>query len=144
VASAEGGEEEGEGGDEEAAPLLEPEKVFRNENDTDQVLHEAACKLFRFNKSNNEWNESGKGTFKVTQDADTKKRRMLIRNMTGKVTMNAAFYSGMKFSQVGKNGVRFMAVVDESGEPKLLMIKVKPDEVAKTLKVLEESASAVA
>ncbi len=134
----------GEDGEEDAAPMLEPEKVLRNESDTDEVVHEVEkCKIFRFKKENNEWVEFGKGLFRITMDKDTKARRMLVRNLTGKVMLNAAFFRGMTFTKIGKNGIRFMAVVDDSGEPKMIMIKLKEEEFAPTMKALTNSAAMI-
>ena len=120
--------------------ILEPEKVERNKDDTDEILHECAkCKLFKYKNESKEWTEFGKGVFRVARDSETKKKRILIRNMTGRVVLNVSFYPGMSFSKVGKNGIRFMAFVDNSGTPQLLMVKVKEEEFDKTLSFLKSS-----
>lgn len=121
---------------------MEPEKILKNEDDKDEVLHEVDCKLFRFDKDRNEWIENGKGSFRITQD-ETKAQRMLVRNMMGRIVLNANFYKGMKFTKSGKNGIRFMAVIDDSGELKMVMIKVKIDMLDETIAKLESGVASV-
>ena len=87
-------------GDEEAFPVDEPEKIMRNEDDKDEILYETLCTLKRYDVANKEWKESGKGTLRVTKDPDNGKQRILIRELTmGKITLNAAFFSAMKFEK---------------------------------------------
>ena len=130
-------EEEDDG--EDSLPMLPPEVVLRNEADKDEILHEVECKLFRLDKEKNEWTEGGKGTFRLTRDPDTKKRRILIRNSIGKVTLNVGFYKGMKFEKFGKNGIRFLAVTGSDGEVKTILIRVKVEDLERTLQNLLES-----
>ena len=133
-----------EGGDDEAEPILEPEKVERNPDDKDEVLHEVACKLFRFAKETNEWKDVGKGSLKVTRDPDTKKTRMLVRNAMGKVSLNVAFYKGMSFTKTGAAGIRFAAVYgNEDNKLQSLLMKLKPADVAATLALLENQVSSL-
>jgi len=129
---------DGEGDDQ---PILPPEVVLKNDEDTDEVLHEVACKLFRFDKDGNEWKESGKGTLRITKDIETKKRRILIRNVMGKVTLNSPFYKGMKFEKMGKNGIRFTAVAGANSELKTVMTRLKVEDVDSTLKSLVDSVN---
>ncbi len=159
-AAAGGGDEEGGGGDDdgEGEPILEPEKVLRNENDTDDILVEAPCKLFGYHKESKEWKDTGKGSFRVTRDRNTKKQRMLVRNPIGKLTFNAGFYKGMKIEKV-KNSLRFSAfvVVDEptiggsdsaAGAKKVVpelkgfMVKLKDTDVDNVLSKLEAGVAA--
>ncbi len=138
----------GEDGDDEGEPILEPEKVLRNDADTDDILLEVPCKLFGFSKDSNEWKDTGKGSFRVTRNIDTNKQRMLVRNPIGKLTFNAGFYKGMKIEMV-KGGLRFSAFVaaDEavvggsSGpgkvELKNFMIKLKDADIANAMANLE-------
>ena len=126
-------EEEGEG---EEEPILEPEKVSRNPEDRDEILHEVPCKLFRYAKETSEWKDAGKGSFRVTRDPETRKTRMLIRNTLGKVALNSSFYKGMAFQQAGNAAIRFAAVAGDDGKLQSLMLKLKPADVAKTLEML--------
>ncbi len=148
VTTAAGGDDEN-GGDEEGEPILEPEKVLRNETDTDDILLDVPCKLFGFSKQANEWKDTGKGSFRITRSADSKKQRMLVRNPIGKLTFNAAFYKSMTIEKV-KGGLRFSAfvVVDEptvggsaaaapKPELKNFMIKLKEGDIADALAKLE-------
>lgn len=154
AAAATGGGDEEEGGDDEGEPILEPEKVLRNDQDTDDILVEAPCKLFGFSKESKEWKDTGKGSFRVTRDRITNKQRMLVRNPIGKLTFNAGFYQGMKFDRV-KNAIRFSAfvVIDEpviGGGPaakpvpelKGFMVKLKDSDVESVLSKLEAGVAA--
>jgi hypothetical protein len=65
VSSGPGGLSGGTGGDDddgddEGEPILEPEKILRNEEDTDVQLHEVPCKLFKFKTESKEWVDLGK------------------------------------------------------------------------------------
>jgi hypothetical protein len=123
--------------EEEGEEIMAPEVVHRNENDDDEILHEVDCKLFRFNKAHKEWMDAGKGKFRVSKGKDTGKKRILLRNMTGRIMINAFFYKDMSFTKLGKNGIRFLLVIDDSGEPKMLMIKVKQENLESTLSFLQ-------
>ncbi len=147
-------------GDEDAFPVDEPEKVMRNEDDKDEILFETMCTLKRYDMANKEWKESGKGTLRVTKDPDTGKQRILVRELTmGKVTLNAAFFSAMSFTKIGKNNIKFHAVVanpnpvPEDAPPgythkatslETYVIKVKNDLVEDTLAKLEAGKASAA
>ena len=133
-------EEEDEEGEEE--PILEPEKVSRNPEDRDEILHEVPCKLFRYAKETSEWKDAGKGSFRVTRDPETRKTRMLIRNTLGKVALNSSFYKGMAFQQAGNAAIRFAAVAGDDGKLQSLMLKLKPTDVTKTLEMLTAQVAA--
>lgn len=136
--------DDGEGGggdDDEGEPILPPEKILKNENDTDDILLEVPCKLFGFNLQEKEWKDSGKGSFRVTKDVNSGKRRMIVRNTMGKITFNAAFYKDMKIDQV-KGGIKFFAVVadatdDKKTELKNFMIKLKDFDISRVKSFLE-------
>eukprot|EP01034_Spumella_vulgaris_P031405 gene31405-38787_t len=117
-----------EGGDDEGEPILEPEKVLRDVNDTDTILLDVPCKLYGYSKAGNEWKDTGKGSFRVTRSADTNKQRMLVRNPIGKLTFNAGFYKGMQIEKV-KGGVRFSAfvVTDEPSIGGAAAVAPKPE-----------------
>lgn len=127
-------------------PILEPEKVYKNENDSDEVLHEVPCKLFRLDLENgSEWKDIGKGTFRVTKAADSNKQRMLIRNPIGKITFNASFYPNMKLEKT-KTGVRFSAFVESTNNKSVLnnfLVKLKATDVDSTISRMEASIQSV-
>lgn len=103
--------------------------MLKDANDTSEVMFEVKCKFFRFNKSDKEWKDSGKGLLRITKERDSPKQLLLIRNEMGKILLNCNFYKGMKFEKMGKNGIRFLAVADESGELKMLMVRVSQEQV---------------
>mmetsp|Transcript_129302 Transcript_129302/g.253230 ORF Transcript_129302/g.253230 Transcript_129302/m.253230 type:complete len:481 (+) Transcript_129302:55-1497(+) len=145
-----------EGGDDEGEPILEPEKVLRNENDTDEILHEVPCKLYSFNSADKEWKDTGKGTFRITRDATSKKQRMLVRNQVGRINFNAGFYKTMKIEKVQKRlkFAAFVAVEEPSPnsegkttvrtEMKNFMIQLKPEDLDATQKKLEAAVESCA
>lgn len=141
--------EEEDGGDDEGEPILPPEKVLRNADDTDEILLEVPCKLHSYSKEDQEWKDIGKGTFRLTSDPSQKKR-MLVRNTMGRITFNAAFYKNMKIDKV-KGGLRFNAFVSvvtdvKAGtavtELKSFMIKLKEGDVDGVKAKLEEIIAA--
>ena len=137
------------GDDEEGGePLLEPEKVYKNEDDKDIYLHEAACKLFRHDKEQNEWRDAGKCTLRIQKERDTEKQKLLIRDAMGKLLENTYFLKGMKFDVMGKknNSIRFMAPwenQDKVIEMRSLMIKMKESDVPRTLQKLEDAVKSL-
>jgi hypothetical protein len=147
----------GDGDDDEGEPILEPEKVHRNADDTDEILHEVKCKLFSYSKEDNEWKDIGLGSFRITKDASeggtNKKKRMLVRNPIGKITLNASFFSKMKIERV-KKGLRFSVVVAvESSKPnttevrtelRSYMLQLSSGDVQATLNKMEECISELA
>ena len=131
-----------EDNDDEGEPILPPEKILKNENDTDEILLEVPCKLFGFNTEDKEWKDSGKGSFRVTADPSSGKKRMLVRNTMGKITFNAGFYRSMKIDQV-KGGIKMLAVVAQAKDPsktemKSFMIKLKEADISTVKPFLEE------
>lgn len=135
--------EEGEedGGDDEGEPILEPEKILRNENDKDDILIDVQCKLLGYSKELSEWRDKGKGSFRLTKDPDTSKKRMLVRNTMGKITFNAAFFKNMKIDR-HKDSLLFSAFVaaDETSKPDFqrFTLKLKADDVEKVKGLLEK------
>lgn len=138
----EGGGEEGD--DDEGEPILEPEKILRNENDKDEIMVDVPCKLMAFNKELNEWRDKGKGSFRLTKDPDSGKKRMLVRNTMGKITFNAAFFKSMKFDK-SKDNLVFVAFVakDDTSKPEMsrFMIKFKSEDVDNVKKLLEQAVA---
>ena len=139
--------ENDEGSGDEGEPILEPEKILKNEEDTDKILHEVPCKLFRYNTELKEWRDVGKGTLRITQELDGKqKQRILIRDPMGKITLNCYFLPGMKFDIMGKkkDGIRFIAAVGEKGDELMsMMVKLKPEDINSTLKKFNDGVASV-
>jgi hypothetical protein len=136
-----GGDEEGEGDEDAGEPILEPEKILKNENDTDEILLEVPCKLLGFNKEEKEWKDSGKGNLRITKDPANQKKRILVRNTMGKITLNTSFYKDMKIDSV-KGGIKFFAVVanpsdDKKTELKAFMLKLKDVDIQHVKSFLE-------
>jgi len=132
--------------DDEGEPILEPEKVHRNADDTDEILHEVKCKLFSFSKEDNEWKDIGLGSFRITKDAKDHRKRMLVRNQIGKISLNASFYPKMKIEKV-KKGLRFSVVVSVDGkgaEMRNYMLQLSIGDVSATLAKMEQCIAEVA
>jgi hypothetical protein len=103
------------------------------------TLNKFDCKLYRFNKDENEWRDAGKGTFCIIQEQDgSEQKQMLMRNTTGTggLMINAYFYKNMQFTKMGTNGIRFLLVIDNigslRGELKMILIKLAPESVDDT------------
>jgi hypothetical protein len=138
---------EDNGSDDEAEPILEPEKILRNEDDKDEILYEINCKLYKFfidksdekDKKPSEWKDLGKNLLRITKDINTSKQRILIRNSLGKILVNCFFMKDMKFERI-KNSIKFFAyVTDDQGTGlRNYLIKLKNDDVESTLQVLEQ------
>jgi hypothetical protein len=143
VEEAGGGEGEGDGEGEEVQ-ILEPIEILKNENDTDQILLEVSTKLFRFDKGSNEWKDIGKGTLRVTSDPtqQSAKKRILIRNNLGKISLNTNIWKGMSIKRSGKNGIQFY-VPDESKTIQLYLVKVKPEDLEKTFNFVSQIEQAL-
>ena len=133
-----GGGEEGGDDDEEAEPVLEPEEVLKNAKDTDEILYETNCKLFRYNKETKEWKENGKGVLRVTVEPGKSVKRILIRNTVGKITVNANICKGMNFKKSGKNGIQFMTV-NETGSLTAYMAKVRVESLEESFQFLSKA-----
>lgn len=141
--------------DDEGEPILEPEKVLKNKDDSDIILHEVPCKLYRFDSKYQDcdkegvpvgpikpqWIDRGKGSFRVTKDSTTFKHRMIIRDAIGKITFNAAFYKNMKFDIQQNKSIKFLALIDSNKGMENFMIKLKEKDVDVTHKILLKSLS---
>jgi len=165
-----GGEDEEEGGDGEDGKLMdEPERIARNKEDTDEYIIEQPCKLRRLRVAAaegggapvREWLELGKGVIRVTRDAATGKKRLLVRNTMGKITLNAAFYPQQRFDAVPGDKKRssvlfgaFAEVQEYKGEgDKAVMVKkmgvqsfmlvLKPEMVGAVLEVVRAAVAEV-
>ena len=126
--------------EDEAEPILEPEEVLKNSTDTDEILYETKCKLFRYSKDTKEWKENGKGVLRVTVEPGQSVKRVLIRNTLGKITVNANICKGMNFKKSGKNGIQFMTV-NEEGSLTAYMAKVRVETLEETLQLLTKAES---
>ena len=42
----------------------------------------------------------GKGSLRITKNPVSNKQRLLVRNLMGKITLNANFYEKMEFKEV--------------------------------------------
>ena len=118
------------GDDEDGEPIMEAEKVLRNDDDKDDIICDCNCKLHRFDTGKGddgkgEWIDVGKGIFRVTKCTESGRQRMLVRNSVGKIIFNAAFYKGMKVDKKGKGMLSFGVVADVSGGLKTFLLKVK-------------------
>lgn len=109
----------------EGEPILEPEKIYKNESDKNEILYETDCKAFRFDTEGKEWKECGKGSLRMIQEPGEDKKKILVRNTLGKITINSYIFKGMGFKKVGKSGIQFLAVVDASGVPQSFLVKVR-------------------
>jgi len=139
----ENGEDDGEGGNDEGEPILEPEKILPNAADTDEYLYEAVCKLFRFNQEDKEWKDAGKGTLKISKEKDTGKQRILIRDPMGKLSLNCYFYPGMKFDKLSKKSIKFLAPSGPNGELRALQVTLKPENIDQALDMLQKGEKSV-
>ena len=125
----------GDADDEDGEPIMEAEKVLRNEDDKDDIICDCNCKLHRYDTGKGddgkgEWIDVGKGIFRVTKCTESGKQRMLVRNSVGKIIFNAAFYKGMKIDKKSKGMLSFGVVTDASGGLKTFLLKVKETDVA--------------
>ena len=136
------------GDDDEGEPIMAAEKVLRHEDDKDDIICDCTCKLLRFDsgKGDNgkgEWVDVGKGNFRVTKDSVTGKQRMLVRNSVGKITFNAAFYKGMKIGRFSKVMLSFGVVVDDSGQLRNFMLKLKDSEIEGVLTSMQAAINSL-
>lgn len=136
------------GDEEEGEPILEAEKILRNDADKDEIIAECNCKLHRFDtgKGDNgkgEWIDVGKGTFRVTKCTVTGKQRMLVRNSVGKIIFNAAFYKGMKVERKSPGKFSFGVVTDESGALRTFLLTVKSTDDGTIFTALQSAIAGV-
>ena len=138
----------GDGEEEDGEPIMEAEKVLRNEDDKDEIVCDCNCKLHRFDsgKGDNgkgEWIDVGKGIFRVTKCTESGKQRMLVRNSVGKIIFNAAFYKGMKVDRKSKGMLSFGVVTDVSGGLRNFLLKVKEADVEVVFGAMQFAISSV-
>lgn len=91
-------------------------------------------------KDREEWSDCGKGTFRVTCDPATKKKRLLVRNTVGKITLNTNIFKGMNIKREGKNSIKFIAP-DENRTFFSYLVKVKESDAEKTYNFIHKIES---
>ena len=109
------------------------------EEDED-VIFEVKAKASSFDASSKTWTGRGVGLFRVLKHRETSKARMVLRQETiGKVILNAALLSAMKYDHAGNKAVK-MAIASDSGKLETWMVRTGKDEDAQKLaNVLEEN-----
>ena len=117
---------------------LDLSSVGPGEEDED-VIFEVKAKALSFNPSSKIWDSKGVGLLRVLSHRETSKTRMVLRQATiGKVILNVALLSNMKYDYAGSKAVK-MAVPSDSGKLEMWMVRTGTDEDAKKLSaVLEE------
>ncbi|KAF9177702.1 hypothetical protein BGZ51_005694 [Haplosporangium sp. Z 767] len=98
----------------------------REGEEGEETVFEVRAKLFGF--ENNEHRDMGVGQFRVNENTETKKRRMIMRRVgTGQIILNSWIIPGMS-SKREKNVVTIFAM--EGSEPKRFMVRVKEESSA--------------
>ena len=111
------------------------------EEDED-VVFEARAKAQSWASDQKEWVSKGVGIFRVLKHRGTSKTRMLMRQETiGKIILNAALLSAMKYEYAAPKSVK-MAVASDNGKLATWFVRVGQDDDAQKLaSVLEENKS---
>ncbi|KAF9167451.1 hypothetical protein DFQ26_004587 [Actinomortierella ambigua] len=100
----------------------------REGEEGESTVFEVRAKLYAFEGS--EHKDLGVGQFRVNEVETTKKRRMIMRNGTGMLTLNSWVIQGMAAKR-DKNTVTVFAIAD--GKPKRFALRVKTEDSAKEL-----------
>lgn len=113
----------------------------QGEEDED-VLFEVKAKALSFDYEKKLWVSRGVGLFRVLKHRETRKTRMLLRSETiGKILLNSALLSAMKYEHASNKSVK-VAVAEDNGKLATWMIRVGKDEDAQKLaSLLEENKS---
>lgn len=111
------------------------------EEDED-ILFEVKAKALSFDSDKKTWASKGIGLFRVLKHRESGKARMLLRQETiGRIVLNAALLSAMKYEYTNNKSVK-MAVASDNGKLATWMIRVgKDDDAQKLASVLEENKS---
>lgn len=111
------------------------------EEDED-ILFEVKAKALSFDSDKKAWASKGIGLFRVLKHRESGKARMLLRQETiGRIVLNAALLSAMKYEYTNNKSVK-MAVASDNGKLATWMIRVgKDDDAQKLASVLEENKS---
>ncbi|KAG0269008.1 hypothetical protein DFQ27_005114 [Actinomortierella ambigua] len=100
----------------------------REGEEGESTVFEVRAKLYAFEGS--EHKDLGVGQFRVNEVETTKKRRMIMRNGTGMLTLNSWIIQGMAAKR-DKSTVTVFAIAD--GKPKRFALRVKTEDSAKEL-----------
>ena len=111
------------------------------EEDED-VLFEVKAKALSFDYEKKTWVGRGIGLFRILKHRETRKTRMLLRQeIVGKILLNSALLSAMKYEHASNKSVK-LAVAEDNGKLATWMIRVGKDEDAQKLaSLLEENKS---
>lgn len=111
------------------------------EEDED-ILFEVKAKAMSFDSDKKTWASKGIGLFRVLKHRESGKARMLLRQETiGRIVLNAALLSAMKYEYTNNKSVK-MAVASDNGKLATWLIRVgKDDDAQKLASVLEEHKS---
>ncbi|KAL1916755.1 uncharacterized protein VTP21DRAFT_5459 [Calcarisporiella thermophila] len=114
------------------------ELVSRGDGEeSEETVHSVRCILFKFKEKEKggDFANLGIGLFKVNEDNETRKRRILIRaERTGKLLMNTYFYPGMKFKMNEDNSRVFISFgLFEEGKIQRYLVRIKKKEDAEEL-----------
>lgn len=128
--------------DEDAFPREKPEVALRESNNDEECLFEVKAKHFVLTGEG--WKGRGSGTLRVYKNKLlANKKRLVIRNVVGKVQLNVSLANGMTFQKVvpkraSKNAsFQFHAKLEEGKEMTLIMISVAHDKIIALLNILE-------
>lgn len=112
------------------------------------MVYEAKCKVL-FKTKEGGWSERGVGNLQLRRSTQgPRAARLLVRNDTGKLTLNASLYPTLKVSVKSKgllmnllNGVQpeGQAAAEGANQPVLTMLRVKSEAEADKLKALIEA-----
>ncbi|KAF9992669.1 hypothetical protein BGZ80_003684 [Entomortierella chlamydospora] len=101
----------------------------REGEEDEKTVFEIRAKLFSI--INNEYKDLGVGQFRVNENSETKKRRMIMRTSgTGLITLNSWVIQGMPAKRE-KNNLTLFAI--EEGKPRKFMLRVKEEQSAEEL-----------
>ncbi|KAG0240083.1 hypothetical protein BGW41_007248 [Actinomortierella wolfii] len=100
----------------------------REGEEGETTVFEVRAKLYAYEGS--EHKDLGVGQFRVNEVEATKKRRMIMRNATGMLTLNSWIIQGMPAKRE-KNTLTVFAIAD--GKPKRYAVRVKTEDSAKEL-----------
>lgn len=130
----------------DAMPMEKQEVAAKEVNKDEECVFEVRAKKYK--SVDGEWKDLGVGVARLMRHlTDKKKKRLVMRNSVGKVSLNFAIGVGMQFEKVtaGKKGsfVRFLAKESpDNDEAEKFMLKVKPDHLDKLYETLTSFASA--
>lgn len=108
-----------------------PEKAAEEQNTEEDCLYQVRSKYYKL--ISGQWKDFSSGPLRVYQHkTHPTKKRMVLRNDTGKVQLNVSITKGMRFEKViqkTKGFVRFIAIQDENVGVEKFMLAVKVQNV---------------